>query len=118
MTPSGRGRSNCTGAAQPEKSRIERHAAMRWAQRLKPVFSIDVETCVCCGKAVEVAAPAHPCARGISASPHDIAAIEEPALIARILAHAREKAESSTASIGLPSTGRPVRPPAAHTNGA
>jgi hypothetical protein len=58
--------------------------------------------------AVKVAAPAQPCARGISASMHVIASIEEPALIERILAHVRGKAESSTASLGPPSTGPPV----------
>ena len=33
-------------AAQPEKSAIERHVAMSWAQRLKRAFGVDVETCV------------------------------------------------------------------------
>ena len=35
---------------------IERHAAMTWAQRLKRVFGIDVESCVRCGKSVKVIA--------------------------------------------------------------
>ena len=90
VTPSGRGRGKGRGAAQPERSAIERHAAMRWAQRLKRVFGIDVETCVRCGKAVKV-----------------IACIEEPVLIERILAHVRGKAGSDTAARGLPSTGPP-----------
>jgi hypothetical protein len=107
VTPAGRGRGK-SGTAQPEKSAIERHAAMTWARRLKRVFGIDVESCVRCGKAVRVAAPAHPCARGISASLHVIASIEEPALIERILAHVRGKAEVSTGSLGPPSTGPPV----------
>ena len=71
--------------------RIQRHAAMRWAQRLKRVFGIDVETCVRCGKAARV-----------------IACIEEPALIERILAHVRGQAESETAALGSPSAGPPV----------
>jgi hypothetical protein len=75
----------------PEKSAIERHAAMSWAQRLKRVFDIDVVSCVRCGKAVRV-----------------IASIEEPAPIERILAHVRGKAETGTASLGPPSTGPPV----------
>lgn len=64
---------------------------MTWAQRLKRVFSIDVESCVRCGAAVRV-----------------IASIEEPALIERILAHVRGKAKAGTASLVPPSTGPPV----------
>jgi hypothetical protein len=102
VTPSGRGRKTCRGTAQPERSAIERHAAMTWARRLKRVFGIDVESCARCGKAVRVAAPAHPCARGISASLHVIASIEG------ILAHVRGKAGSDTAARGPPSTGPPL----------
>ena len=108
VTPSGRGRKTCRGTAQPERSAIERHAAMTWARRLKRVFGIDVESCARCGKAVRVAAPAHPCARGISASLHVIASIEEQVLIERILAHVRGKAGSDTAARGPPSTGPPL----------
>ena len=91
VTPSGRGRRKGRASAQSERSAIERHAAMTWAQRLKRVFNIDVETCVRCGKAVRV-----------------IASIEEPALIERILEHVRGKTGSDTASRGPPSTGPPV----------
>ena len=91
VTPSGRGRRKGKGTAQPERSAIERHAAMSWAQRLKRVFGIDVESCVRCGQAVKI-----------------IACIEEPALIERILEHVRGKTESDTASLGPPSTGPPV----------
>ena len=91
VTPSGRGRGKGRSGAQPERSAIERHAAMRWARRLRRVFDIDVESCVRCAKAVRV-----------------IASIEEPALIERILAHVRGKAGSDTASLGPPSTGPPV----------
>ena len=42
----------------------------QWAQRLKRVFAIDIETCPHCGGTLRV-----------------IACIEEPALIARILGH-------------------------------
>ena len=107
VTPAGRGRGKSV-AAQPEKSAIERHVAMSWAQRLKRVFGIDVESCVRCGKSVRVAAPAHPCARGLSASLHVIASIEEPVLIERILEHVRGKGGNSEASLGPPSTGPPV----------
>ena len=43
---------------------------MTWVQRLKRVFKIDVETCATCGGTMKV-----------------IAAIEDPAVIKRILAH-------------------------------
>jgi len=33
---------------------------MTWAQRLKRVFNIDVETCRACGGAAKVVVPAHP----------------------------------------------------------
>ncbi|MBK7168256.1 MAG: transposase [Gammaproteobacteria bacterium] len=56
VTPSGRGAGGREGTAQPERSAIERHAAMSWAQRLKRVFGIDVESCVRCGQAVKIIA--------------------------------------------------------------
>lgn len=43
---------------------------MTWAQRLKRVFGIDVNTCVHCGGAVRI-----------------VASIEEPAAIRAILGH-------------------------------
>ena len=55
--------------------RAERHAAMRWAQRLKRVFGIDVETCAGCGGAMRI-----------------IACIEDPVVIKAILAHLADKA--------------------------
>ena len=66
-------------------------------------FNIDIETCECCGGQVKVVAPTHPRARGISASLHVIASIEEslphersecfgyPAVIAHILKHLKQK---------------------------
>ena len=33
---------------------------MTWAPRLKRVLKIDIQTCEHCGRAVKVAAPAHP----------------------------------------------------------
>jgi len=47
---------------------------MTWAQRLKRVFNIDIETCGECGGPVKV-----------------IASIEDPALIKEILEHLKEK---------------------------
>ena len=43
---------------------------MTWAQRLKRVFRIDVETCQACGGAMKI-----------------IASIEDPVVIRMILAH-------------------------------
>ena len=48
---------------------------MTWAQRLKLVFNIDVETCRACGGAVKV-----------------IACIEDAVVIEKILTHLNEKA--------------------------
>ena len=44
--------------------------AITWAQRLKRVFNINVETCLRCGDAVTV-----------------IACIEDPAVVEKILTH-------------------------------
>jgi hypothetical protein len=67
VTPAKRGK-----GAQPkafedgqEKTPVERHAAMSWAQRLKRVFGI--ETCPACGGALRI-----------------IACIEDPAVINKI----------------------------------
>ena len=51
-------------------------APMNWAQRLKRVFSIDIESCPMCGGKLRV-----------------IASIEEPVLIAKILGHVRARDE-------------------------
>jgi hypothetical protein len=48
---------------------------MRWAQRLKRVFGIDVETCTACGGAMRI-----------------IAHIEDPTVIKAIRAHLAGKA--------------------------
>ena len=46
VTPARRGKGNWKVAAdQDEKTPAQRHVAMTWAQRLKRVFNIDVETC-------------------------------------------------------------------------
>ncbi len=72
-----------------EKTPAERRADMTpeqvrgrlWAQRLKRVFNIDMETCSACGGTVKV-----------------IACIEDPAVIERILTHLDEKRASEIAS--------------------
>ncbi len=75
VTPARRGKGSPKVAAdQDEKTPAQRHVAMTWAQRLKRVFNIDVETCRVCGAAAKV-----------------IACIEDPAVIRKILNHLQEK---------------------------
>ena len=77
VTPSKRGKGNKLKAPDEpqDQTPTERRAAMTWAQRLKRVFNIDIETCSKCGGAVKV-----------------IACIEDPAIIDKILTHLNEKA--------------------------
>jgi len=65
---------------------------MTWAQRLKRVFNIDIETCPECGGAVKV-----------------IACIEDPVVIKKILTHLDEKA-AVTETIRLPECRAPPQP--------
>ena len=58
----------------------ERRASMTWAQRLKRVFNIDIETCRECGGAVKI-----------------IACIEDPVVIKKILDHLKERGEYQVA---------------------
>jgi hypothetical protein len=57
---------------------------MNWMQRLKRVFAIEIERCRRCGGRLEV-----------------IASIEAPALIERILAHVRQRAEDDVSQLPL-----------------
>ena len=68
----------------------ERRASMSWAQRLKRVFNIDIQTCSECGGAVKV-----------------IACIEEPVVIEKILTHLDEKRASEIVSRLSPSRAPP-----------
>jgi hypothetical protein len=77
VTPSKRSKNTHCRINGDERSPVERHAAMTWAQRLKRVFNIDVSTCDACGGAVKI-----------------IASIEDPVVIKLILAHLQRKAES------------------------
>jgi len=72
-------------------SSIQRHTAMTWAQRLKQVFNIDIETCGRCGRSLKV-----------------IACIEDQDVIDRILAHLERK-EHNTPT--LPHLAPPTRAP-------
>jgi transposase len=73
VTPAQRG----LGAPRPSEAEGEavppptpRHAAMSWAKRLQRVFGIEIETCQRCGGTLRI-----------------VASIEQPEVIARILAH-------------------------------
>ena len=70
VTPAHRG----MGAAPPPTDSVRpptpRHVAMSWARRLKRVFGIEIESCARCGGQLRI-----------------LASIEEPAVIAKILAH-------------------------------
>ena len=65
---------------------------MTWAQRLKRVFNIDIETCALCGGAM-----------------HIIACIEDAAVIEKILAHLDAKASEREAPLRPPSRAPPRR---------
>jgi hypothetical protein len=63
--------------ARSEASTTDGQRSLTWAQRLKRVFAIDIETCRRCGGKLRV-----------------IASIEEAAVIERILEHLGQPAES------------------------
>jgi len=63
---------------------------MSWAQRLKRVFKLDLESCEGCGGQIRV-----------------IACIEDPLVIAKILAHLDRQVPSSVTPVLVP----PVRGP-------
>ena len=75
-TPAKRGKGTKVETPEEKHDQIpaERRASITWAQRLKRVFNIDIETCSECGGAVKV-----------------IACIEDPVVIKKILAHLQEK---------------------------
>ncbi len=91
VTPAKRGKGNKRLAHDEAEARtpVERHAAMTWAQRLKRVFNINIETCVECGGTVKV-----------------IACIEDPMVIKKILGHLKQKAETHETS-PLPESSAP-----------
>src|SRR5690606_11443048 len=69
-------RTRAAVVSEREASVTDQQRALTWAQRLKRVFAIDIETCRRCGGRLRV-----------------IASIEEPATIERILAHLGRDAE-------------------------
>ena len=56
VTPAKRGKGAKRHPNKEVASPAERHAAMTWAQRLKRVFSVDIEVCGRCGGSVRVIA--------------------------------------------------------------
>ena len=82
VTPSKRGKSAKRQINGDERSSVEQHAAMTWAQRLKRVFNIDITICEECGGAVKVIADTSD------------RSIEDPVVIKQILAHLQRKAVS------------------------
>jgi len=78
VTPAKRGSGNKVRVADEPATPAQRRASMTWAQRLKRVFNIDIETCSACGGAMKV-----------------IACIEDPVVIKQILDHLKHKAETS-----------------------
>ncbi len=84
VTPAKRGRSKKTKMANDKQDQTpaERRAAMTWAQRLKRVFNIDIETCAECGGDVKI-----------------IACIEDPAVIQKILVHLDDRAGPADLSL-------------------
>jgi Putative transposase len=91
VTPAKRGKGKKTKAPEgsQDQSPAERRASMTWAQRLKRVFTIDIETCRECGGAVKV-----------------IACIEDPVVIEKILTHLNKKAASAETGL-LPESRAP-----------
>jgi hypothetical protein len=91
VTPAKRGKGNKARTADaPEATTpAERRGAMTWAQRLKRVFNIDIETCNSCGGHVKI-----------------IACIEDPVVIEKILTHLERKDAAATAT-GLPPSRAP-----------
>ena len=91
VTPARRGKGIKSIANAEVRTAAERHAAMTWAQRLKRVFSIDIQVCGRCGGPVRV-----------------IASIENQDVIDQILNHLRQKEqEIPTRPLLVPPTRAP-----------
>ena len=96
VTPAKRGRGgrHATTADPEERTPAERRVAMTWAQRLKRVFGIDIETCPACGGAMRI-----------------IACIEDPDVIEKMLAHLDAKVAEPDAPQRPPCRAPPPRGP-------
>jgi hypothetical protein len=80
----GKGANRKVSDEEEEDTPVARRSAMSWAQRLKRVFGIDIETCPACGGAVRI-----------------IASIEDPVVIGKILAYV-ERAAPDGEAVRLP----------------
>jgi hypothetical protein len=56
ITPAKRNKTKQALPTVQEKTRAQKHQSMTWAQRLKRVFGIEIETCEQCDGAVKVIA--------------------------------------------------------------
>jgi hypothetical protein len=56
ITPAKRNKTKQALPTWQKKTRAQKHQSMTWAQRLKRVFGIEIETCEQCGGAVKVIA--------------------------------------------------------------
>ncbi len=82
VTPMRRGKCNKTETSvEPDQTLAVRRVAMTWAQYLKRVYNIDIETCRMCGSAVKV-----------------IACIDVSEVIKKILTHLNERTASTHAA--------------------
>jgi hypothetical protein len=84
VTPAKRGKGTSSNSPDESQDRTpaEPWAVMTWAQRLKRVFNIEIETCGECGGAVKV-----------------VACIEDPVVIGKILTHLNEKLASAATGL-------------------
>ncbi|MEQ8630552.1 MAG: transposase, partial [Gammaproteobacteria bacterium] len=92
ITPAGRGkgRKHTRDNDLDDRSFAERHVSMTWAQRLKRVFNIDIETCEKCQGPVRI-----------------IACVEDPAVIRQILDHLKSKEKIDQQARSPPSRAPP-----------
>ena len=103
VTPARRGKGNRAKVADEMQAQTpaERRASMTWAQRLKRVFNIDIDTCSACGGAMKVMPKALASLAGQA-----LACIEDPVVIKQILDHLKHKVETSE-SRALPESRAP-----------
>jgi hypothetical protein len=88
ITPAQRGSGKPAAAHQ---NSAERHRAMTWVRRLKRVFKLDLESCEGCGGQARV-----------------IACLEDPLVIAKILAHLKSQQQPPVTTVPpLPARGPP-----------
>ena len=88
VTPGHRGGARRPCGRRNRAPPTPRHVAMSWARRLRRAFGIEIERCAGCGGRLEI-----------------IAGIEEPKVIAKILAHLESTVPerySAAPAAGLP----------------